>query len=106
MDQVRALGRQLSNWGRWGAEDERGTLNLVTPERLVAAAGEMRDGVCLSLGTQITGGAPLFAVPHRPPPVHYMRQDGGDDVTGDNSRGWDVHVCDDYIAMPCHTGTH
>lgn len=103
---VRKLGEQLRNWGRWGPDDERGALNLVTPDRLVNAARLVERGEVLSLGLQITGGAPFFAVAHRPPPVHYMRQDGGDDVTGDNTRGWDVHVCDDYIAMPCHTGTH
>ncbi len=103
---VRALGERLRNWGRWGADDQRGTLNLVTPERLIEAARLVQRGDCLSLGIQITGGAPTYNVVHRPPPVHYMRQDGGDDVTGDNTRGWDVHVCDDYLAMPCHTGTH
>ena len=25
----------LSNWGRWGPEDELGTLNLITPEKRV-----------------------------------------------------------------------
>ena len=34
---VRELGAQLSNWGRWGADDERGTLNFITPERVLAA---------------------------------------------------------------------
>lgn len=32
---VRALGDRVRNWGRWGEADERGTLNFVTPERLV-----------------------------------------------------------------------
>lgn len=30
------------NWGRWGAADERGALNLLTPETVVAAAGCVR----------------------------------------------------------------
>ena len=34
-----ALFDQCSNWGRWGADDERGTLNLITPEHRVRAAG-------------------------------------------------------------------
>lgn len=66
----------------------------------------MRDGACLSLGIRITGGAPLFSVAARPAPVHYMRLDGGDEVTGDNDRGWGVHSCDDYVALPTHCGTH
>ena len=31
MDDFRALGARLSNWGRWGDDDERGTVNLITP---------------------------------------------------------------------------
>jgi Putative cyclase len=30
--ELRSLAHDVSNWGRWGADDERGTLNLVTPE--------------------------------------------------------------------------
>ena len=26
------LGKELSNWGRWGADDQIGTLNFITPE--------------------------------------------------------------------------
>ena len=31
--------RKVSNWGRWGPDDERGTLNLIEPRHVVAAAG-------------------------------------------------------------------
>jgi len=40
---------ELSNWGRWGKDDERGTLNLVTPDRLRKALSEARDGFSVSL---------------------------------------------------------
>ena len=33
------LFRRLSNWGRWGEDDERGTLNYITPEHIKTAAG-------------------------------------------------------------------
>ena len=39
----------LSNWGRWGKDDERGTLNLVTPERRRNALAAARDGASVSL---------------------------------------------------------
>ena len=35
---VRELGERLSNAGRWGPDDERGTLNFLTPEHAVRAA--------------------------------------------------------------------
>ena len=28
------------NWGRWGADDQRGAVNLITPEKRVAAMRE------------------------------------------------------------------
>ena len=41
--------RELTNWGRWGAEDERGTLNLITPEKRRQAAALVREGISVSL---------------------------------------------------------
>jgi kynurenine formamidase len=43
-----SLHRTLSNWGRWGPEDERGTLNLITPEVTAAAVGTVRSGRTIS----------------------------------------------------------
>jgi kynurenine formamidase len=40
---------ELSNWGRWGKEDEIGALNLITPAKRRQAAGLVRDGVSVSL---------------------------------------------------------
>ena len=38
------LGQELSNWGRWGDDDEIGTLNFVTPAKRVAAATLVKTG--------------------------------------------------------------
>ena len=43
------MEKSLSNWGRWGKEDERGTLNLVTPEKTKQALALVKDGVVVSL---------------------------------------------------------
>src|SRR5437867_10697751 len=40
---------ELSNWGRWGKDDEKGTLNLITPHKRRQAADLVRDGVTISL---------------------------------------------------------
>src|SRR6185436_2836787 len=40
---------ELSNWGRWGKDDQRGTLNLLTPERTKKGLAAARDGVSVSL---------------------------------------------------------
>jgi kynurenine formamidase len=40
---------RYSNWGRWGADDELGTLNHVGPEQVIAAAQLVRQGKVISL---------------------------------------------------------
>jgi kynurenine formamidase len=45
---------RLSNWARWGAGDERGTLNHLTPERVRAAHRLVREGVTVSLARPVT----------------------------------------------------
>src|SRR5467141_3356168 len=48
-EQVVAMEQSLSNWGRWGADDERGTLNLVTPDKTKQALTLVKDGTVVSL---------------------------------------------------------
>ncbi|MCB9384402.1 MAG: cyclase family protein [Bryobacterales bacterium] len=40
---------QLSNWGRWGAGDQIGTVNLITPQKRKQAAALVSDGEAVSL---------------------------------------------------------
>ncbi len=40
---------QLSNWGRWGKDDQKGTLHLITPAKRKQAAALVRDGVAVSM---------------------------------------------------------
>jgi kynurenine formamidase len=46
---IDSMMKSLSNWGRWGADDELGTLNLITPAKRKQAAALVRDGLCVSL---------------------------------------------------------
>ena len=43
------LQKQLSNWGRWGAEDQMGAVNLITPAKRKAAFATVREGVSFSM---------------------------------------------------------
>lgn len=52
-DEVFALAVSCSNAGRWGADDELGTLNLITPAVRRRAATLVREGVTVSLGKDI-----------------------------------------------------
>ena len=45
--------KKISNWGRWGDDDQIGTLNNVTPADIVGAAGLVRKGKVFSLGLSL-----------------------------------------------------
>ena len=49
--QFEAWQTELSNWGRWGNDDELGTLNLITPAKRRAALALVKEGVPVSLST-------------------------------------------------------
>ena len=44
---------ELSNWGRWGKDDQKGTLNLITPAKRKQAAALVKDGVAVSLSHDV-----------------------------------------------------
>jgi kynurenine formamidase len=52
--EIRAMFDELSNWGRWGANDQRGTLNLVTPAKRRQAAALVREGISISLSQNLS----------------------------------------------------
>jgi len=49
MDDLRRFETELLNWGRWGVNDQRGTLNYITPEKSRQALALVKDGVNVSL---------------------------------------------------------
>ena len=48
--EVEAMLAAVSNWGRWGDDDQLGTLNLITPEKRRQAAALVLAGVSVSMG--------------------------------------------------------
>jgi len=44
---------ELSNWGRWGKDDELGALNLITPAKRKQAAGLVKDGITVSMARDL-----------------------------------------------------
>lgn len=73
-DELFALAR---NWGRFGDDDERGALNLLTPERTARAAGLVVDGSVVSCGRDL---AVRPGVDNPNPALHHMTVGG--DVCG------------------------
>jgi kynurenine formamidase len=45
--------KSLSNWGRWGADDQIGAVNLITPAKRKQAAALVKEGVTVSLATDV-----------------------------------------------------
>lgn len=71
--QILSWFAELSNWGRWGADDERGTLNLITPAKRLQAAGLVREGLVVSCARTIGYEA---APDNQAPARHFMLQSG------------------------------
>jgi len=71
--QILSWYQTLSNWGRWGPDDERGTLNLITPAKRLQAAGLVREGLLISCARTI-GWEPTVDSPM--PARHFMLQSG------------------------------
>ena len=44
--------KELSNWGRWGSNDELGAANLITPAKRRQAAALVKEGVSVSLARE------------------------------------------------------
>ncbi|MFN8488010.1 MAG: cyclase family protein [Caldilineaceae bacterium] len=86
---------QPSNWGRWGATDERGTLNLLTPEIVQQAAGLVKTGKVYSLAMPLEAEGPQWPSRHKTWRVTTFRNPPGE-------RG----SADDVVAMHSHSGTH
>ena len=57
MAEFETLLRTLTNWGQWGPEDEKGTLNYITPAIRRRAAGMVRQGKTFSLAIPIRHGS-------------------------------------------------
>src|SRR2546423_15086568 len=54
--QYESWKKDLSNWGRWGADDQIGALNLITPAKRKEAAGLVKEGFSVSLASDAETG--------------------------------------------------
>jgi kynurenine formamidase len=69
---IERLFEDRNNWGRWGANDEVGALNLITAQKRVAAASLVTSGRTVSLSRAV----PTEPAANNPrPSQHYLRRD-------------------------------
>jgi kynurenine formamidase len=93
---IAAAAAACSNWGRWGSDDVRGTLNFLTDGKRVEGARLVRRGVSFSLAQPFDSGGPQTGWRRRTNPVHTMLDTGLDAA--------DV-VTDDVVFMPLQCST-
>src|SRR5579863_2663084 len=86
-DGVLDLHTRLSNWGRWGPDDQLGTLNFVTQEVTAAAVATVRSGQTVSCARSL----PTHPGPDNLNPVVHL-------MTGTATEGYGA----DYFAIAPH----
>lgn len=103
--EIEDLARKYDNWGRWGPDDGIGTMNLVTAERVAAAAGLVRKGRVFSLAIPLDENGPQTGAWGRTNPTHFMLQDGGDIASGAQDHIATLRYTDDAVMLVLQAGT-
>ena len=105
MAKLRETAEKCSNWGRWGPDDEAGTLNFVEPEDIIAAAGLIRKGKVFSLALNFDNRGPQVGLwGNRFNPIHTMLATGTDAIAGNQDAGG-LRYADDMVSLPLQCGT-
>lgn len=108
-DDLRQAAETYRNWGKWGPEDEIGTLNYTTADDIVAAARLVKKGKVISLALNFDHLGPQGAKSKYPSmgrtnPIHTMLRTGTDAYSGVlDHRG--IRAADDMVTMPLQCGT-
>src|SRR5665213_3572550 len=92
---VDRLVHESASLDRWGSADELGSLNLITPEKRIAAAQLVREGLSVSCSREV-----MFAPKADPqealvPPVHFMQRSGESAREG-------LDAAFDWVGLPLH----
>jgi kynurenine formamidase len=102
---IAATAKRCSNWGRWGADDVRGTMNFLTEDKRLQAAALVRRGVSFSLAQSFDMDGPQKGWRRRTNPVHTMLDTGTDAAAGVQGFPHGLGGADDVIAMPLQCST-
>jgi kynurenine formamidase len=108
-DDLAAAAERYTNWGKWGADDEIGTLNYTDAADIIAAAGLVHRGKVILLGLNLDSHGPQGAETDYPAlgrqnPIHTMMRTGTDAYSGAlDHRG--IRSADDMVVMGLQCGT-
>ena len=102
---LRELSARVSNWGRWGADDERGTLNLLTSETVLRGVAAVRSGRVFSLAIPFDADGPQWDNVNMPLRTNPVLNTYAVNVsfTGDAA---DFTTSDDAFSMGSQAATH
>jgi kynurenine formamidase len=104
-DEYNELAAKVRNWGRWGSDDQLGTLNFLNDDARRRAALTVKTGKAFSLAIPLNERGPQMGfIKGRINPVHTMVQVNSSMMGGPPVQGqcWN----DDLIVMGCQAGTH
>jgi kynurenine formamidase len=104
-DELKSLAARVSNWGRWGTDDERGTLNLIDAAAVLRGTACARRGVPFSLSIPMHISGPQTdgpGAPGRMNPTLKMKYVNVS-FTGDTD---DFTTTDDLVELSLQAATH
>ena len=102
---VHSTAERYRNWGKWGPDDQAGTLNYITPEKVVAASALVKKGEIVSLALPYDANGPQTGVRGRTNPAHIMLQSGTDVLQNVRDFPHGFGAADDVVTMPLQCGT-
>ncbi|MCH7788858.1 MAG: cyclase family protein [Acidobacteria bacterium] len=92
----------VSNWGRWGADDRIGTLNLIDPACVLRGRDEIVDGTRFTLAIDLESEGPQAgAVPGRDNAAHEMIA-----INEESALGGPFRTSDDKVTFGLQSATH
>jgi kynurenine formamidase len=102
---IAGMAARCSNWGRWGPDDVRGTMNFLDEAKRVEGARLVRRGRSFSLAQSFDEHGPQKGWRRRTNPVHTMTDTGTDAVAGVQGFPHGFGGADDVVSMPLQCST-
>lgn len=104
MTETSEVPEERSNWRRWGDDDQRGALNLLTPPVVLGATHSCREGKVYSLGLPIQQtGMPTISYRNPPLRLTLLGNQGQSAVGGGDDT---LVINEDVLVVATHNGTH
>lgn len=106
-ERLERAAREYCNWGRWGDDDQAGTVNFITAEQVKAAAAGIQRGQVFSLSIDFGEEGPQTGGLGRFNPKRFLLRDGDDTFSRSLTnlpRG--IGGADDIIMLATHGATH